>query len=82
MDEKAKISLTPKLEINNDDVVCAHGAASGKPDESIIFYLKSRGISHELAEKIYVEGFLGEFLDKISNNEMQQKAMKYISTHC
>ena len=82
MDEKAKISLTPKLEINNDDVVCAHGAASGKPDESIIFYLKSRGISHEQAEKIYVEGFLGEFLDKISNNEMQQKAMKYISTHC
>ena len=82
MDEKAKISLTPKLEINNDDVVCAHGAASGKPDESIIFYLKSRGISHEQAEKIYVEGFLGEFLGKISNNEMQQKAMKYISTHC
>ncbi len=82
MDETAKISLTPKLEINNDDVVCAHGAASGKPDESIIFYLKSRGISHEQAEKIYVEGFLGEFLDKIANNEMQQKAIKYISAHC
>ena len=26
--------------------------------------------------------FLGEFLNKISNSEMQQKAMKYISTHC
>ncbi len=82
MDETAKISLTPKLEINNDDVICAHGAASGKPDETIIFYLKSRGISHEQAEKIYIEGFLGEFLEKISNNEMQRKAMNYISANC
>ena len=82
MDELAKISLIPKLEINNDDVICAHGAASGKPDENIIFYLKSRGIPHADAEKIYVQGFLGEFLNKISNSEMQAKAMKYISTHC
>ena len=82
MDEFAKISLIPKLEINNDDVVCAHGAASGKPDESVIFYLKSRGIPQNEAEKIYVEGFLGEFLDKIPNAEMQQKAMKYISANC
>ncbi len=82
MDETANINLTPKLDINNDDVICSHGAASGKPDESIIFYLKSRGIPHKQAEKIYVEGFLGEFLNKISNSEMQQKAMKYISTHC
>ena len=82
MDELAKISLIPKLEIYNDDVVCAHGAASGKPDESIIFYLKSRGISHDEAEKIYIEGFLGEFLNKISNSEMQKKAMNYISANC
>ena len=82
MDEFAKISLIPKLEINNDDVVCAHGAASGKPDRSVIFYLKSRGIPQNEAEKIYVEGFLGEFLDKIPNAEMQEKAMKYISANC
>ena len=82
MDEFAKISLIPKLEINNDDVVCAHGAASGKPDESVIFYLKSRGIPQDEAEKIYVEGFLGEFLNKIPNEEMQEKAMKYISANC
>ena len=61
---------------------CAHGAASGKPDRSVIFYLKSRGIPQNEAEKIYVEGFLGEFLDKIPNAEMQQKAMKYISANC
>ena len=31
MDEEARINLIPMLDINNDDVVCAHGAASGKP---------------------------------------------------
>ena len=80
MDEEAKINLIPMLDINNDDVVCAHGAASGKPDESILFYLKSRGISQEEAEKIYVEGFLGEFVDKISNKVMQEKAFNYITS--
>ena len=80
MDEEAKINLTPMLDINNDDVVCAHGAASGKPDENILFYLKSRGISKEDAEKFYIEGFLGEFIYKISNKEMQMKAFNYISS--
>ena len=78
MDETAKISLIPKLEINNDDVVCTHGAASGKPDESVIFYLKSRGIPQDKAEKIYVEGFLGEFLDKISNKIIKQLDRYYL----
>ncbi len=80
MDEEARINLIPMLDINNDDVVCAHGAASGKPDENILFYLKSRGISKEDAEKIYIEGFLGEFVDKISNDEMQKKAFNYITS--
>ncbi len=78
--KKARINLIPMLDINNDDVVCAHGAASGKPDENILFYLKSRGISKEDAEKIYIEGFLGEFVDKISNEEMQKKAFNYITS--
>ena len=80
MDEEARINLIPMLDINNDDVVCAHGAASGKPDENILFYLKSRGISKEDAEKTYIEGFLGEFVDKISNEEMQKKAFNYITS--
>ena len=43
------------------------------------------GIIHFLqtikeAEKIYIEGFLGEFVDKISNEEMQKKAFNYITS--
>jgi len=79
MSEQSRIDLIPKLEINNDDVVCSHGAASGKPDENVLFYLTSRGISREEAEKIYIQGFLGEFVNKIDNAQMQAKAKLFIS---
>ena len=79
MNNESRIDLIPKLEINNDDVVCSHGAASGKPDENVLFYLTSRGISREDAEKIYIQGFLGEFINKIDNVQMQAKAKQFIS---
>jgi len=79
MSEESRVDLIPKLEINNDDVICSHGAASGKPDENILFYLTSRGISREEAEKIYIQGFLGEFVNKIDNVQMQAKAKLFIS---
>ena len=79
MDKEARVTLMPKLEINNDDVLCSHGAASGQPDESVIYYLTSRGIKRKEAERIYVQGFLGEFLDKIDNAQMRAKAKQYIS---
>ena len=79
MNEEARVDLIPKLEINNDDVVCSHGAASGKPDENVLFYLTSRGISRGDAKKIYIQGFLGEFIKKIDNAQMQAKAKQFIS---
>ena len=79
MSEESRVDLIPKLEINNDDVICSHGAASGKPDENVLFYLTSRGISREEAEKIYIQGFLGEFVNKIDNAQMQAKAKLFIS---
>ena len=79
MDENANVNLIPELEISNDDVICSHGAASGKPDENVLFYLTSRGISRKEAEKVYIQGFLGEFVDKIDNAQMKVKAKQFIS---
>ena len=42
----------PQLEIYNDDVECSHGATVGQLDENALFYLKSRGLSHE---RVYVD---------------------------
>ena len=82
IDEESKINLTPILEINNDDVVCSHGAASGKADEEVLFYLASRGISKSEAERIYIPGFLSEFIEKIEDAEMQAKGQNFINENC
>ena len=82
MSDESKTNLTPILEINNDDVVCSHGAASGKPDDTVLFYLASRGIEKSDAEKLYMQGFLSEFLNKIENVQMQSKARDYINQNC
>ena len=82
IDEESKINLTPILEINNDDVVCSHGAASGKADEEVLFYLASRGISKSEAERIYIQGFLSEFIEMIEDVEMQAKGQKFINENC
>ena len=82
IDEESKINLTPILEINNDDVVCSHGAASGKADEEVLFYLASRGISKSEAERIYIQGFLSEFIEKIDDAEMKAKGQNFINENC
>jgi Fe-S cluster assembly protein SufD len=34
----------PQLEIYADDVKCSHGMTTGRPDESALFYMRTRGI--------------------------------------
>lgn len=48
----------PDLEILTDDVKCSHAASVTKIPEEQIFYLTSRGIKREKAEKMIVKGFL------------------------
>ena len=43
----AEADAKPELEIFADDVVCSHGATVGELDETLLFYLKSRGIDDE-----------------------------------
>ena len=45
MSPGAEIDTKPELQIDADDVKCAHGAAIGRLDEEQIFYLQSRGLS-------------------------------------
>ena len=39
------------LEIYADDVKCSHGSTSGNLDEDSIFYLMSRGLSHQQSKE-------------------------------
>ncbi len=58
--EFARAYLTPALEVLSHDVACAHGAAVGYVEKDMLWYLMSRGISYEDAQKLIQEGFLHE----------------------
>ena len=60
----AKISTEPQLEIYADDVKCSHGSTVGQLDEQAIYYMRQRGISQSAAEKLLLEGFVGEVVAK------------------
>jgi Fe-S cluster assembly protein SufD len=57
LSQYAEINTKPELEIYADDVKCAHGATVGQLDDQALFYLRSRGIDPDEAEKILVAAF-------------------------
>jgi Fe-S cluster assembly protein SufD len=66
LSDKAQATSEPILEILNNDILrCSHGATVGPVDPEHLFYLESRGIPHPIAERMLVQGFLGEVLDRI-----------------
>lgn len=60
LDDKSQATVEPRLEIEANDVKASHAAAVGKIDEEQMFYLMSRGMEREAAEKLIVDGFLAE----------------------
>lgn len=55
----------PNLEIETNDVKCSHASTVGPIDDEQKFYLESRGIKPEVAERLVVLGFFGEVLDRL-----------------
>ena len=55
----------PGLEILANDVRCTHGATVGRVDREQLFYLMSRGLTRQNAERLIVRGFFQEVLDRI-----------------
>ena len=60
----ARASGIPRLEIRADDVRCGHGATVGHIDAEQRFYLESRGVDPEEAQRVIVRGFMQDALDR------------------
>jgi Fe-S cluster assembly protein SufD len=54
----AHADAIPGLEIEANDVRCTHAATVARLDDMQIFYLQSRGLTREEAERMLVGGFL------------------------
>ena len=74
----ARADSLPNLEIEADDVKCSHGATVGELDSEAKFYLMSRGLDLVQAERLVVQGFLGEVLAKLPLGGVVEKVGRVI----
>ncbi len=63
LSDDARAHSKPQLEIFADDVRCTHGATIGQLDHDSLFYLKSRGMSENIARSLLVYAFASEGID-------------------
>lgn len=72
LSQLAEMNVKPELEIYADDVKCSHGSTTGQLDETPLFYLRSRGLNEMEARRLLLEAFIGEALEKISDEAVQK----------
>jgi Fe-S cluster assembly protein SufD len=61
----AHADSVPNLEIEDNDVRCSHASAVGPIAEDQRFYLESRGVPTEAADRLIALGFLDEVLEQL-----------------
>ncbi len=64
LSEGAAAQSVPNLEILANDVRCGHGSTVGPLDEEQRYYLMSRGLDAERADRLQVRGFFEEALQR------------------
>jgi Fe-S cluster assembly protein SufD len=77
---KAKAAPIPVLEIEAYDVLkCSHGASAGPLDEEQRFYLESRGIPKVEAQRLLVEAFFQQVLDRMPAEAVRARLEKALA---
>jgi Fe-S cluster assembly protein SufD len=74
LSDEAEADNKPELEIFADDVTCGHGATTGALDETLLFYLRARGLPETEAQALLIQAFLGEAIEQIGNDELREFA--------
>ena len=69
----------PNLEIETNDVRCSHASTVGPIDAEQRFYLESRGIPTQIAERLIVLGFFDEVLDQLPVGPLAEQLRRRVS---
>ena len=72
LDRGATANAKPELEIYADDVKCAHGATVGELDRKALFYLASRGLPPEAAQKLILQAFIADAFVTMDNDDARE----------
>lgn len=72
LSDEAEADKKPELEIFADDVSCGHGATAGALDDSLLFYLKARGLPEKQAQALLIQAFVGEAIEQIADDGLRE----------
>lgn len=75
LSDEAEADNKPELEIFADDVTCGHGATAGALDESLLFYLRARGLPEKEAQSLLIAAFVGEAIESIADDNLRDFAV-------
>ena len=78
LDQRVQNISVPLLLCGECDVEGAHAVSVGKPEEKILFYLMSRGISQKEAEIILAQAALASINDNIPSTSLQEEIRQTI----
>lgn len=66
----ASAQSVPNLEILANDVKCGHGSSVGPLDQDQRYYLMSRGLTPERADRLQVHGFFEEVIAELPHDDV------------
>ena len=79
LSDHARADPLPGLEIlASEGIRCTHGATAGPIDKDHIFYLMSRGLSYDTAERLIVDGFFEPVMQRISLESVRTQLLHSI----
>ncbi len=78
LSENARSEANPILLIDEHDVVAGHAASVGPVDPEDIYYLMSRGITSEEAERLIIYGFLAPVVSRMPVEAMKDQLEEMI----
>ncbi|MDF2682103.1 MAG: Fe-S cluster assembly protein SufD [Brevibacillus sp.] len=73
LSEKSRGDANPILLIDEDDVKAGHAASVGRFSEESLYYLMSRGITRQNAERLIILGFLDPVVAEIPVEEVRNR---------
>ncbi|MHC9536707.1 Fe-S cluster assembly protein SufD [Dellaglioa sp. BT-FLS60] len=75
---KARGDANPILLIDENDVQAGHAASVGRVNQEQLYYLMSRGLHKEEAERLVIRGFLGPVLTAIPAVDVRARLIETI----
>jgi Fe-S cluster assembly protein SufD len=71
LSKRAHADAIPGLEILANDVRCTHAAAVAQIDREQLFYLMSRGLSRDIAQRLIIDGFLESLSERLGEGDLR-----------